>query len=57
MIVEIGNTVVILHDTVGIGFIFRTQTILDNKQRLLIAIPQHIQQSTQADRVNLPAPL
>ena len=57
MVVQVTDAVVIVNAAIGFHLILGAQTIFHDKQRLLIAIPQHVQQRTQAQRVYLPAPL
>ena len=42
---------------VGFDLVHRTQTVLDDEERLLVAVVQGVQGHAQADRVDLPAPL
>lgn len=57
VVVQVTDAVVIVNAAVGFHLIFGAQTVFHDKQRLLVAIPQHVQQRAQAQRVYLPAPL
>ncbi len=57
MVVKIVDAIVVIDATVSLNAIFGTQTVLDNKQRPLVAIVQHIEQIIQPNRIDLPAPL
>ena len=57
MVVKVADPVIVVDAAVGFHLILGAQAVFHDKQRLLIAIPQHVQQRAQAEGVNLPAPL
>ncbi|MNE96990.1 hypothetical protein D3C80_1952750 [compost metagenome] len=56
MVVDIVNAVIVVDAAVGLDAVFRPQAVLNDKQRFLIAVIQHVEQIAQPHRVNLPAP-
>ncbi|MNE74686.1 hypothetical protein D3C80_1707800 [compost metagenome] len=61
MIVEVLNAIIVMYRLVAIlvrnQLIYRTQSIFNNEQRLLVAIVERIQHVAQSLRIDLPAPL
>ena len=54
MVIEVVDAVVVVDAAVGLDAIFGAQPVLDDEQRLLIAVVQHVEQVAQPDRVDLP---